>query len=371
MNIKNNFLFIFLKKRISFFSSRRIYWNTQSNKNIDILILNKAGSEHIIPHVENIAKYYIFNDANTVYIKHLFKAFLLNFFSLSGNRSALVSYYISVINGVSPKVIITLIDNEPLYWEIDKSICKKIKFITIKNGTRFYGALENLDKDYQGWLSSRIPYYSLLLGFSEYDYDQLLKNNATVKDYHSIGNMLISDYISNYKKRRVAFDICVVLGGKKLPVIFWNYLVRYYKETGISICIALKDGSEEIENHAKILNAIAVHRISDSTQYLSDMSEVTLAGVGSTILKQVFSRGGKIYPINFIDAVFSPPFQILKYKPFPTYSDFNKDLTDLLSVDSNQYVVNNAKHMRYVDTFDVLDPPCKKFLSIIIPFLRA
>jgi len=170
-----------------------------------------------------------------------------------------------------------------------------------------------------------------------------------------------------------------------------KYLLDYVNEYNVSACVALKrsaysKGFKEYfsifdkyyGNSTVILIPSKEHGICSSmisarysvkrpvlgSQYLSDASEITL-GFGSTLLRQSFSRGNKICPINFENDEASPPYDLLNINLRPSYKEFVEQLNSLLNMSKKEYLSTNGKIMQYLDTFDVDSSPIKKLRLII------
>ena len=107
-----------------------------------------------------------------------------------------------------------------------------------------------------------------------------------------------------------------------------------------------------------------IKRDKDSTQKGSDISNVTI-GTCTTVLRQTFSRGNKIYPINFVHSSISSPYNLLGYPLDPTYNQFQIHLDYLLAMDPKEYSNRNKELMEYLDIFSSDNPPMKKLENII------
>jgi hypothetical protein len=156
-----------------------------------------------------------------------------------------------------------------------------------------------------------------------------------------------------------------------------DYIFRYLETWDIKVCIALKAIHGESNVKVNLLefdkllnfnNVTLVERLDHSSSYSSDISEVTI-GHGTTLLRQTFARGNKIYPMNFVDPTMSPPYDLLGFSLSPTYSEFESHLNHLLSINPKEYREKNKKIMNYLETFDKDNPPHKRFESLVGDFI--
>jgi len=366
--------FLKLKKIYNYLKPRRLIWSPEKNKTV--LILNDVGLKHIVSVLKN-TDYFVFRDSHVIYAKQILLA-LLSDFSL---RGAIIQYYLKVFDVVAPKLIITFVDNQELYWNLDKRVLKKYIFLTVQNGTHYIKNNNNTLYVYDHWYLKKEPFYSNFACFSKFDFDYFTNHGAIIKQYFPIGNVYLSEYISMYKPQKKIFDLCVISHGKNNTTCYkkiFEYVVKYSKSRDIKACVALKrnhfnnDFIEEVSNlydNFGDSNIFLTIRTGFSSQYLSDSSEVTISRTGTTLLRQTFSRGNKIYPLNFYEQDLSPPFDLLISNMSPTYEEFEIYMDKLISMDISEYLDNNTNLMGYLDTFDIEHPPAKKLESIINKFI--
>ena len=109
-------------------------WSFHPINYSDILIYDNIGSENIVPLIN---KKFTYEILNTRYEKFNFFIFLLSFnFNLnlrSQNKNFYKNYLIKYIQIKKPKIIITYIDNDFLFFSLKKEF-PKICFICVQNG---------------------------------------------------------------------------------------------------------------------------------------------------------------------------------------------------------------------------------------------
>ena len=367
------------KKLFSYIASRKLVWSRFYKK--DVLILSVLGSEYIIPCLGNYS-YSVLNDNKHIYITYILNAFMKCYsFDV---RAIRMNYFICMIEDIDPGLIVNFVDNNPLFWELDKKISSRYVFLTIQNGTQHFkqGKKIEEEEDYKHiFIESKRVYYSNLACISKYDVDYYEKNNIDVGRYYPVGSLKLSDYIYNYTKKRKKIDICVVdnsINTRPENKKLWEFIVRYMQNnTGILVCIALKKmyKSDSFISHMRGLecfeetNAVIVHWTKNSSHYLSDISKVTI-GMYSTLLRQTFSRGNKIYPLNFSDESLSAPYDLICCSMNPNYKKFEENLDQLLKTSDDEYQITNNSLMKYLDIFEPNNTPKTKLTSLIESLIR-
>jgi len=357
-----------VKKAFKYIAERSFCWDVPRGR--DVVFLDEVGSDRLIPFIGRGVSFFVIRHEKCIYVKHVFKSILRS--NLLSNKGIYLNYFICIIEKVSPRLLITNVDNDPNHWKLDLNISKDIKFITVQNGTHLLGKSSDVPREYRERFLEAPPYYSNLLCFSQFDYDHYQKFGAIVENCHMIGSMSISEYISNYKRMDKEFDICIVANSRNNRsgcVKIIEYLAKYLDTHDVSVRIALKKDlvDEALSDFNQLLcfdNVSIVERSKYSSHYLSDISKVTI-GHGSTLLRQTFARGNKIYPLDFVDSTMHPPFDLLGYSLSPAYDDFESHLDYLLDIDPGLYIEKNKSIMSYIDTFDTVSPPHVKFKKIV------
>ena len=375
---------------------KRCVWKVKLS---EICIFDKTGSQYLT----NILLEYkvsVLNVREEIYIKYLFVAT----YKLFVNRfeyDAYLEYYSSIIDAIQPKVVITYIDNNRTFWKLDRKYSDLINFIAIQNGARFFSSKKN-NKSYVDHMLYNLKdkvYHSNFICISSYDVDLYNRNNTNIQRFYPIGVLSASDYIENYIELDNLFELCLVansINDKPVNHKIMQYFLKYVEKYNISACVALKRSymSEDFMQHMDIFdkyfggtrihlipnNEIGISEIKmknrvnrnkkiPSSQYLSDVSNVTI-GFASTLLRQSFSRGNKIYPINFETKDLDPPFDLMNITLNPDYESFENNLNELRLIKDSVYRKNHKELMKYLDVFDLSETPDKKLKKIIDDFFR-
>jgi len=343
-----------IKRVFNIFKRYSPVWNVEKNK--DILVLDGEGSEYLIPCFSNY-DFFIIDSRNIIYLRCLLEAIFLG---ISFNFDKIKHlYYMRMIAKINPKLIITFTDNSSFFWKIDKSIHNRISFLTVQNGNHYLGSLDYLEEGFDHlFLEGDSPFYSNLACISQYDADYYLNNGLNVKKYYTIGSLKLSKYISNHVKKPKKIDLCIVansINDRPANIKVWELILKYMELHDVTVCIAIKSSSDSrnqpLYDFFQETNAIFAKNANFSSQYLSDISEVTV-GFASTLLRQTFSRGNKIYPLNFASNLFDLPYKYLGETLRPSYSQFESHLNHLLVQSNKEYNDQNSDLMKYLDVYN-------------------
>ncbi len=383
-----------LLKLFNFFIDRSYAWGL--NAGVDVCIYNKTGSQYIVEAIDQHS-FCIIDVEKFIYLRQLFLIIFQAIIRL--NFSDLYYKYLcQIINSINPKVLITYIDNDKTFWRIDKKFSKRMKVFTIQNGNRFFSKKSEIPdfhkEDGYFYDKSDNIYHSNFVCISNYEVDLYSKNKAEVGYFHPIGSLSVSRHIENYKERKKVFDICFIAGSQPdrwTQNKVCDYLAKFSELNDVSICIALKynhhcehytNTVSTFEDFFSGLPVVVVPHTEScisgelsktinsrkgyvmGTQYLSDVSELTI-GFASTALRQTFSRGNKICPINYETENTRGVLGLLDINMTPTYDEFTKQVKHLLSIESAMYLDKNQKLMRYFDIFEPENSPEEKLQKLI------
>ena len=228
-----------------FLKSKKIF----SVKRKNFIIFDCIGSEilsKILPEDQTTIISSRFNTIKVILINFHVLIFLIkNLF----HRSIQINYFISLIDQVNPKFVITTIDNSITFSILAKYFENKIKFIAIQNATR-------KDFAYINQSQKKKFYFTNYLGLSEFDHSFMRNNGIKVKNYIAAGS-LKSSYVrdiifgkeSRFDKK---YDICLV--GKNIfnketgyqntylkpSIKIFRYAAKYAKKYNKSLVISTK-----------------------------------------------------------------------------------------------------------------------------------
>jgi len=344
-----------LVRFFSYFLKSKYRWKIESGA--DILILDGKVLEKILPALAD-RSYSVLQNVDTIYLRFLIQASFK--YSIFGYKRILLEYHLQIINFVKPKLLLTFTDSSPLYWEIDKRIHKKINFLTIQNAQHFIGDTDLVEEEYMHMIFQQKPFYSNLACISKFDLDDYLSKGVKVLNHFFIGSLKLGSYYHSYSNNSIKkiFDLCIVSNtrnDKTANLKVWELVREFVSKHNVTIIFALKGDSQEsnspilkIFENTKLIYA---KRTEFSSHIVSDYSEVTI-GFSSSLLRQTFARGNKIYPLNFASKIFSPPYNLLGLNLSPSYDEFERTLLNLIKIDRNKYIESNKDLMNYFDTRD-------------------
>ena len=316
------------------------------------------------------------------------------------------AYLISIIQTVSPQVIITLSDNSLKFSEIaNRMKQKKINFYAIQNGARYdlkrfkHRFNNNLDK-VDNTKKFFIPNF---LCFGQFEIDDYKKYKINVEKFYPIGSLRLSNYLEENKisvgfnKKKNEYDILLISDGitcdvdknfgfNNTPALMAEYikfLIKYVKNRNKKFICSFKrlnssqkDFEEEIKFYKKYLNDEEYEfLINNSTlnhkkkRYLtyelmlkSDLS----VSAFSTLLRENLSLGRKTLSINFINSdVFEFPINgICKLKRC-SYNEFENKLDQSCDMDREKFIEKLSGRDKYLMEFDKNYSTINKIKNII------
>lgn len=323
---------------------------------------------------------------------------LFNFF-LNLRYGIVKSYLISIIQLVSPKLIITNIDNSWQFSEIARILNTKHSFFAIQNGARYdFRRYEHQFrmKIYKKNINE-LFYIPNLFCFGDHEYDEYKKYKIDVKNFYPVGSLRLANFIEMNKiniekKPKYKFDICLISDSivlnfdKKFGTTndvhkmgkFIKYVVRYVRENNKSfICAFAKLNSskkifqQELEFYKKYLNEDEYNfLIRNSTlhwekqKYLTYnamlKSNISLSAF-STLIREHISIGRKAISINFMsNDIFEFPVDGLCKIKDSSYVNFKNHLDKVLQLDENEYVNNLNRPKKYLMNYDKQEPAFTK-----------
>ena len=156
-----------------------------------------------------ITRFENFNELN-LNPKILFKT-LFNF------RGKIVNaYLISLIKEISPKIILTNIDNSWKFSEIARVLKDKYKFFAIQNGIRY--DFKRWERQFRQGIDkknmNKIFFIPNLLCFGDYEIDEYKKFGIQVNNFYPVGSLRLANFIhlnkTDITKTNYQYDICLI-----------------------------------------------------------------------------------------------------------------------------------------------------------------
>ena len=289
----------------------------------------------------------------TIYFsKEIFFYIILNFFK----RALKQNYLAALINVISPKVVITNIDNSIDFYMAAKIFKGKIKFI----------AVQNADRGEMRWISeeeTKKVFIPEFLCFSDYE-EQIYRNKKfNIGKFESVGSLrasLSKEYVKSEKINinPEQYDICLI--SEPHPVLNSDYSqVKNFAESSGKVaeythCLCKKKKlnlifvgkrDTEIEFYKEYLKEYD-YKIFQSPRnekeiyntYLNVMRSKLVIGQISTVLREAISFRKKVLSCNFSghpDMIF-PGKGICSLDNVP-YNLFEERVLQILSMTEKEY----------------------------------
>ena len=335
-------------------------------------------------------KYFIlqtrFENVTTLYINPLI--ILKTIFNYRGNLWS--AYLITIINLVSPKVILTAIDNSIKFFEIAKKLqSKDLHFFAIQNGAR-YDLKRYLFKFKKKLLKedmTRKFFIPNFFCFGEFEVDDYKNKNINVQNFLPVGSLRLANFMLekeiNLKQKNYLYDILLVSDGisqetdqnfgTEGEVVrmakFIKYTIKYASENRKRIILSLKrlnstrnNLEQELKFYKKNLNDFEYdYLISNSTinyeksRYLTYelmlKSNLTISSF-STLLRENLSIGRKSLSVNFMENnIFDFPLEGLCKLKNCDYDKFQNKLNAILEMSEEDFTAK-SNHKNYLMLYD-------------------
>jgi len=282
-------------------------------------------------------------------------------------------HLLSCIEYISPKVVLTCIDNSGSFQWISRHY-DKATFYVIQNG--FHG---NLGTAERGDLAHSMPHF---MCFGRFEEDSYKKYNCKVDNFYPVGSLLGGYYkyeICNGLRVETDYDICLVsqfreqmiTEGKSQKIkkeltILNTFFKKYIDEhDSVMANIACASNMDIEEQYFETVFGDRVHIIKnirdEFTTYRSmDRSDVILTA-GSTAGIEALGWGKKVLFCNFSNQDAFPIFQFpdVCTVTIPDYNVFCAKLDYLRGLDDLTYRKLTEDSARYFMNYDPQNPPHK------------
>ena len=237
---------------------------------------------------------------------YLIKKILINFKTISFlfknffKRKPQLNYFISLINQIQPKFVLTTIDNSINFSILSKYFDGKTTFVAIQNATRGDIYL-NSNK------TNKLLYFSNYMGFSDFDLKVLKNNNIKIKNFFSFGslrNSYYSKYLHKNDNEKKDYDICVVCKrsfenraasnsvAAKESIKLLKFLAKYSTKYNKKIVIQTKSQFNSAENSfisklfAEVDYKISWRDLQSFSSYRTISSSKLVIGPPSALLRE-------------------------------------------------------------------------------------
>lgn len=396
----------YLKKIINRLRFAKIIFKLPSKKKL--IIFDKESFEDL-KYITDEYDYFLletrFDNVSKIYLNPVL--FYKTLFNYKGNLWT--SYLISLIEIVSPKVILTFSDNSIKFFDVAKKMSKKnIIFYAIQNGAR-YDLNRYLHKYKKGQLKEDMTkkfFIPNFFCFGEYEVDDYKSKGIKVENFFPTGSLRLANYIYEKKinlkdMKSKIYDILLVSdaitedvdknfgtkGEAKRMAEFIKYIIKYALTNKKKIIFSLKRLNSSKKNLDYELNFYKNNLEKDEFNFFLNNSTINFKkykyltydlmlksnltiSAFSTLLRENLSIGRKAISINFMEnEIFDFPLNgICKIKRC-SYKELENNLNRISKMNDEEFV-SNIGHKNYLMNYDFNISAINKIKNEIGKFLK-
>jgi len=329
------------------------------------------------------------NNINKIYFSlKIFKYFLKHY-----NGNIFNAYLISLLEIINPKVVLTNIDNSSRFFDVAKTLDKKINFMAIQNASRwdFDEYKHRYKKNMIKSDLSKNFYIPNFFCFGQFKIDHYKKYEIKVKNFFKVGSLRLANFFHYISKNKIQikkpnYDICLI----SCPAITYNdvygekdiatgyvgtikFTIQFCMKHNMKLIFAMKrDKKLNPEGYKKEFNFYKKYFTKDELNYLISnslvkegdssfgyssymamiQSEVTVC-TWSTMLRENLAIGGKILSCNLLPTnIWDFPIQGICSIKNCNFQEFEKRLLQIYSMTKNDYFTRLNKDKCYAVEFD-------------------
>ena len=378
-----------------YFVLKKIKWIKNKSLKTKIIIFDYITLQTLKKYVLKNYQYFVISnrlDKIKLYlsieiIMHFFKNYI--FFL---NKKLLIQdiYFLTLIEIINPKIVLTMIDNSFQFCKIAKNINNKnIKFIALqasmKHQRKFSTHLYR-----QGLLKKNLNlefYYPLYLLLGKYDLKECSENNIKIIKSDFVGSLNLANFLKSIKKKtfKKKYDICLIsdhgayhdeFGKEKIRLDNFKLIEKgYIALTKWTIKLSIKNklkfififkrkkNTHESKNekfyYKKLLSKKDYSYLLKNSSFNSRhnvynsykkvfQSKLTLS-VSSTLLREALVTKNKILSCNFTGfKIFDFPIKGLCYFSKINYKKFEERVKNLIKIKKKDYFSKLSKNPNYL-----------------------
>ena len=373
-------------------------------RNTDVVLLYPENERLFKDWVFKSISYQMLDVARVVYLHPIvivktfkwFKKILFKEIFLYKNILKIIyeSHLLAIIEFISPKVIITFIDDSGVFHRLSRRYYKA-KFIAVQNGLRPKCFFKYLLPTYsnQSYVVSMPSYYC----FGKSTVNAFVSQKSIIDEYHPIGSFVGGIYWGEYSQPvKCKYDICYVSSWvdiKRLPdmsgvqktmfmidlkaiEVLERNLQKLISEKNYSVAIAFKYKNNKNEHkyfYKKFTNTVKYidSNIEEFSTYKTiDKSNLTLTTY-STCGAEAFGMGKKVLFFNGSgDSSIGVQEAGYCYLENDDYEKFRDHICELLSMTNNEYISKVYENMQYMMNYNNADMPHLRIRKSILSSLK-
>jgi surface carbohydrate biosynthesis protein len=328
-----------------------IVYDCENTKDI-IKILPNNNYKILSTRIERIKEIY--------FSKKIFSFIILNFFK----RSLKQNYLAALIQVISPKIVITHIDNSADFYLSAKIFKNEIKFIAVQNANRGDIVYESLEEN-------KKVFVPVFLCFGSFDEEIYRKKKCNIEKFEIVGSLRSSLATECVKTKGInlnkeKYDICLI--SEPHPILnsdyhhisnladsvakIAEYTHRLCKKKNLNLIFTSKR-EDDLDScfYKKYLQEYEFNILPGSYEvystYQNVMQSKLIIGHISTILREAISFNKKILSCNFTghpDIIFptkgfcvleNVPYELFEERVLKILSMSEKEYFDRLNLDKN------------------------------------
>ncbi len=374
-------------KFISFLRNlKKIRISFVTPKKCDLIVFEERQISDL-RYILNKRKYFVLNYKEdpkiNIYLSFKILLKILKYFK--GNLYS--AYLASIIELISPKLVITFFDNSIKFYDLNILFKNKIQFLAIQNGGRT--DILHYKHEYKVGLSkkdlSKRIFLQNYLCFGSNDVKNFKKFKVNVQNFFKVGSLRLANFLKDCRiKKKIKYDICLI---SDLPRS--NYLspkaynlediekgykdliincIKFCKKFKKKFVFARKDYGTLYANDKKFLKEKlnkseynflkknSVTREKDKySSYKAIYNSNVVIGVNSTMLFEKISLGGKIMACNYTKCkIFDLPVNKYAFSKISSYLQFEKKLLDIIKISEAKFINKiNSKNCQLIESHKI------------------
>jgi len=288
---------------------------------------------------------------------------------------------VSIVLKIRPELLITFTDNAERFHAIDQILHRMLPVITVQNGSRYYVERKVCGEGYTHFFN-RPSFHSCFCSLGVIDTDMHRDYGWTIIESYPVGSISADFALRRYD------NTSLVESQKENLEIFWVLNSDIFRENSVRLGFFLQ--SYAAQRKVKIIAGIklqksgirfdryhreVVARYGEfvSFSYNTERSENlgvalrsgVIVGSYSTLLREAFSFGKKIYPINFGPREFDCHFDSLGLNFAPSQMEFNLTLDSLLAEPQHDYLKRMKQKIAHIGVFPQDIRPIERLATVI------
>lgn len=284
----------------------------------------------------------------------------------------------------NPRLLITFTDNAKRFHLIDSVLHPYIPVLTVQNGSQNYLYQSECQNDFSNFF---LPpsFHSCFCCLSSMDADLHRRYGWKILESYPIGSISahcsVKSLSSSIQARKTPY-IFVVLNSnldryasKELA----RYIVGYSQSRSVPLVVGVKISKQSprfAHYFEKVKYLYGQHatfsfNVNRADNFNAALNASLVIGCYSTLLREVFSIGVKIYPLNFGPQILSCHFEALGLPMSPTINEFTATLDCLMMEPSDVYMDKVAPILQRVGAFPFPYEPIARLSFLISSKLNS